>query len=83
MKLNEFEDRIDESEDRIDELERENRQLYDRISDLEDMVDKLLTFAKPCAIGQDQLWEILEYESEKGNIETFIPSGGLSLEALV
>ena len=31
MKLNEFEDRIDESEDRIDELERENRQLYDRI----------------------------------------------------
>tara|TARA_R100001126_G_C4740871_1_gene108347 strand:+ start:302 stop:532 length:231 start_codon:yes stop_codon:yes gene_type:complete len=76
MKLNEF-------EDRIDELERDKEQLLDRVSDLEDMVDKLLTFAKPCAIGQDQLWEILEHESEKGNIETFIPSGGLSLEALV
>ena len=49
MKLSEF-------EDRIDELERENRQLYDRISDLENRFE---SFAKPCAIGSEQLWEVV------------------------
>ena len=49
MKLNEF-------EDRIDELERDKEQLLDRVSDLENRFE---SFAKPCAIGSEQLWEVV------------------------
>jgi hypothetical protein len=67
-------------EERIDELECQNEELRDLISDLESRFE---VFAKPCAIGQDQLWEVLQYEFEKGNIETYIPAGGIELKDLI
>ena len=47
---------MSELEDRVDELERENEELRDKLSDLEDRFE---AFAKPCAIGSEQLWEVV------------------------
>ena len=47
---------MNEVEERIDELKRENEELRGLISDLEYRFEK---FAKPCAIGQEQLWQIV------------------------
>ena len=45
---------MSELEDRVDELERENEELRDKLSDLEARFE---AFAKPCAIGVEQLWD--------------------------
>ena len=45
---------MSELEDRVDELERENEELRDKLSDLESRFE---SFAKPCAIGVEQLWD--------------------------
>jgi|TARA_B100002003_G_C14057991_1_gene509404 nucleosome binding factor SPN SPT16 subunit len=47
---------MSELEDRVDELERENEELRDKLSDLEGRFE---AFAKPCAIGSEQLWEVV------------------------
>ena len=47
---------MSELEDRVDELERENEELRDKLSDLEDRFE---AFAEPCAIGSEQLWEVV------------------------
>ncbi len=45
---------MSELEDRIDELEYEKEELRRR---LEDLAARFETFAKPCAIGVEQLWD--------------------------
>ena len=45
---------MNELEDRIDELEHENEKLRWQLEDLEARFE---TFAKPCAIGVEQLWD--------------------------
>ena len=40
----------------MSELERENEELRDKLSDLEGRFE---AFAKPCAIGSEQLWEVV------------------------
>ena len=47
---------MSELEDRIDELEHENEKLRWQLSDLEARFE---AFAKPCAIGSEQLWEVV------------------------
>jgi molecular chaperone GrpE (heat shock protein) len=47
---------MDELQDRVDELERENEELRDKLSDLEARFE---AFAEPCAIGSEQLWEVV------------------------
>ena len=43
-------------EDRIDELEDENQELRGLIEDLE---YRFKSFAEPCTIGFEQLWELV------------------------
>ena len=43
-------------EDRVDEIEDENQDLSDKLSDLEGRFE---AFAKHCAIGSEQLWELV------------------------
>ena len=43
-------------EERVDELERENEELQNLIAELEGRFE---AFAKPCAIGAEQLWEVV------------------------
>ena len=45
---------MSELEDIIDELEHENERLRWQLSDLEARFE---AFAKPCAIGVEQLWD--------------------------
>ena len=45
---------MSELENRVDELERENEELRDKLSDLEARFE---SFAEPCAIGVEQLWD--------------------------
>ena len=47
---------MSELEDRVDELERENEELRYKLSDLESRFE---AFAEPCAIGSEQLWEVV------------------------
>ena len=47
--MNELEERIDEQENVIEELR----------SLIEDLTYRFERFAEPCAIGQEQLWEIV------------------------
>ena len=67
---------MSELEDRVDELERENEELRDKLSDLEDRFE---AFAEPCAIGSEQLWEVVFNEILKRPV----PSGGVDLRDLV
>ena len=47
---------MSELADRIDELEHENERLRWQLSDLEARFE---AFAKPCAIGSEQLWKVV------------------------
>jgi predicted RNase H-like nuclease (RuvC/YqgF family) len=47
---------MSELEDRVDELERKIEEKDAKISELE---CKFEAFAKPCAIGHEQLWELV------------------------
>ena len=48
--------KIVDLQDQIKELKDSNSELKDRLEDLE---GRFMNFAKPCAIGQDQLWEVV------------------------
>ena len=50
----------------IEELQKENDYLTERVEELETkiedltvMCDKFENFIKPCAIGQEQIWDVL------------------------
>ena len=47
----------------MSELENENEELRDEIGELRDEIgdlrDKFERFAEPCAIGSEQLWEVV------------------------
>ena len=47
---------MNDIEERVDELERENEELQNLIAALEGRFE---AFAKPCAIGVEQLWEVV------------------------
>tara|TARA_Y100000034_G_scaffold95315_1_gene115746 strand:- start:3222 stop:3515 length:294 start_codon:yes stop_codon:yes gene_type:complete len=51
-----LQDQIKELKDSNSELEDSNSELEDRLEDLE---GRFMNFAKPCAIGQEQLWEVV------------------------
>jgi len=55
-KIVDLQDQIKELKDSNSELKDSNSELKDRLEDLE---GRFMNFAKPCAIGQDQLWEVV------------------------
>ena len=59
----------------MSELERENEELRDELEELRDKLSDLEgrfeAFAKPCAIGSEQLWEVVFYDILKRPV----PSG--------
>ena len=70
----------------LKELKKENEELESRVEDLEeelkevkDLCYKFEQFMKPCAIGQEQMWDILESNkmvspdfNNSGNLEDYI-----------
>tara|TARA_Y100001938_G_C8002386_1_gene385435 strand:- start:695 stop:913 length:219 start_codon:yes stop_codon:yes gene_type:complete len=49
---------IKDLEDRLDDLESENQELKNRLDDIEGSLPKE-NFYKTCAIGSEQLWQVV------------------------